>query len=218
MSELVPIETRQISYDASNGDEIWRCNLYLLKKGQLFPTFILITLIVLVVCAAGLGIHFSLTDVVGIIAFTLLAPLLLSWLMVRKLVSKPRLCTTTISEAGVRDFTDKVNDTKLTWEKVDNVQFDNGSVYFLSRIFTSVYVPAYAFESHASAQEFYAHAQRLWLDARQSKAQRLASWAEDEKLKIQADTLKQLEQFENEEEEMWKKLEEEHRKDSGTGL
>jgi hypothetical protein len=217
MSELVPMETRQVTYDASNGDEIWRCNLYLLKRGQLFPTFILISVIVVTVCAVGLGIHFLLTDIVAIVAFTLLAPLLLTWLMVRKLVSKPRLCTTTISEDGVRDFTDKVNDTKLTWGKVDKVQFDNGSVYFLSKIFTSIYVPSYAFDSHTSALEFYNHAQRLWLDARQSKAQRLASWAEDEQLKIQSDTLKQLEQFENEEEEMWKKLEEEHLKESGQG-
>ncbi len=217
MSELVPMESREISYDASNGDEIWRCNLYLLKKGQLFPTFILISSIVIVVCAAGLGIHFPLVDIMFIIAFTLLAPILLSWLMVRKLLSKPRLCTTTISEDGVRDFTDKVNDTKLTWGKVDKVQFDNGSVYFLSKIFTSIYVPSYAFDSHTSALEFYTHAQRLWQDARQSKEQRLASWAEDEQLKIQADTLKQLEQFENEEEEMWKKMEEEHREDSGSG-
>ncbi|MBX3075214.1 hypothetical protein KF913_14890 [Candidatus Obscuribacterales bacterium] len=216
MSELVPMESREITYDASNGEELWRCNLYLLKKGQLFTTFILITSIVFVVCA-GLGIQFPLTDIFTIIAFTLLAPILLSWLMVCKLVSKPRLCTTSISEAGVRDFTDKVNDTKVTWGKVDSVQFDNGSVYFLSRIFTSIYVPSYAFDSHASAQEFYAHAQKLWLEARQSKTQRLASWAEDEQLKIQADTLKQLEQFEIEEEEMWKKLEEEHREDSRSG-
>lgn len=216
MSELVPMETRQITYDASNGKELWRCNLYLLRKGQLFTTFILITSIVFVVCA-GLGIQFPLTDIFTIIAFTLLAPILLSWLMVCKLVSKPRLCTTTISEAGVRDFTDKVNDTKLTWSKVDNVQFDNGSVYFLSRVFTSVYVPSYAFDSHASAQEFYAHAQKLWLEARQSKTQRLASWAEDEQIKTQVDTLRQIEQFEEEEEEMWKRLEEEHRNDSKSG-
>ena len=215
MSELLPIETCQITYDASNGDHIWRCHVYLLRKGQLFPLFIVITLGVIAI-SSSLG-NFpvpSFGEIVFLIAFTFFAPIILSWLMVRKLVSKPRLCTTTISEAGVRDYTDKINDTKLTWNKIDKVQMDDGNIYFLSRLFTNVYIPAYAFDSHESAEAFYNHAQKLWSEARRSKAQRLASWAEDEDLRLQADTLKQLQQFENDEEEMWKQIEEEHRKNS----
>lgn len=212
MSELVPMETRQITYDASKGDEIWRCHVYLLKKGQLFPVFFMLTAAVI---GAGLFVFKipvpAISEIVFLLAFTFFAPIFLSWLMVRKLVSKPRLCTTTISEAGVRDFTDKINDTKLTWNKIDKVQIEEGNVYFLSRLFTNVYIPAYAFDSYASAHAFYTHAQKLWSEAREIKSQRLASWAEDDELKLQADTLKQLEQFENEEEEMWKKMEDEHR-------
>jgi hypothetical protein len=203
-------DVRQITYDASDEAALLRCHLWLLRKSPMFPiVFALFGTVLLLnflmkLDMSVLGILIACASTLGSLAF-------ISWVMVKKLVSKPRSCTTTISEAGLRDYTDKFNDNKLEWRRVQKISFENGNIYFLSPFFVNCYIPAYAFESHAAAEEFYNEALKLWTDARQSKAQRLASWKEDEALKLEDETKKQLEALEAEEEEVWKKMEEEHR-------
>jgi hypothetical protein len=74
---------------------------------------------------------------------------------------------TSLSARGVSDETTR-RGAVIPWSLISSIRYENGNVYFISWL-GGVFVPAYAFQTEASAREFLSIAEKLWNDAKQPK-------------------------------------------------
>jgi hypothetical protein len=156
------------------------------------------------------GVAVPYLDGLAFIAMLLAFPYLINAVMVFQLIRNPQTTSTTISDWGIIDRPDRWKETAVPWKSVHSIYFDKGSVYMLSYT-RSVYVPFFAFSSNEDAREYYEQAQLLWREAKRKKVVAKITGA-DEIVALEAETVAQLQKFEEEEEAMWKQMEDEHEK------
>jgi len=206
--------TRQITYNTRSAGELLRCTNYVALHDPTYRMFLIVIAILGLVVwkfqTASMPI--SLSELIFFYGVLLAIPLVGNALVVLRLVKDPRNCTSSLTDSGVTDHTERSNEINLPWNIVREIRINNGNVYFFSWR-QNVYIPAYAFASLEDATDFYNQAQKLWRDARDKKvAARITSF--DDALAIEADTISRIQEFDDQEEAMWKEMEEKHQKPS----
>lgn len=209
---------RQITYNTGSARELLSCTNYLSCNDPGYRIFLLATF-ALMVGAIGLmqvgGIPIPISEIFLISCILILLPAFANTLMVLGLVKDPRSCTTSFTEAGVIDQTERSGVINLPWNSIIAMKINHGSVYFFTWR-RSVYVPAYAFASLEDATDFYNEAHRLWRESQDKKVSaRITSM--DDALLLEADTMSRIQEFDAQEEAMWKQMEEDHRKTRENG-
>jgi hypothetical protein len=149
---------RQVTYDSSDTKLQWRCHLHLLHKPQSLLAIALLSIILMAVTRLPPVsiIFFAL----GIVAVSLLQ----IKLGVARRASGPRVCTTSISTAGVNDVTPDTNKT-YAWSQIKSIERSDGDIYFITAA-GGLFVPISAFKDEALATAFFTTAVRLWQGGR----------------------------------------------------
>jgi hypothetical protein len=204
-------QRERVIYDSGDAKLQWRCNLYYLHNPI---TLITEGLILLLLCLCfHLSPFFSVAAAVSMIA--------LSYCQITATINKrasgPRVCTTIIDHDGLTDLTPD-GEKRISWHRVRAIEMTKGDIYFLTWSGGS-FVPASAFKSESSAQEYFKKARKLWTEYRQSKGRNLkvtpsslgkdpAEAGKAAEVKSQLD----VEALLAEDESVWKELEDEHKK------
>ncbi len=201
----------RITYDSSDAKLQWRCNLYaarhpmsLLMVGAVF--FILATV-------AHLSFFFGLAAVLSLLTISLAQ----MTVTVNKRVKSPRICTTTIDAEGLTDLTPDGEKT-IPWSRIKRVEMSRGDIYFITWS-GGAFIPASAYESQSDALNYYKKAQQMWLVGKSGRNQKLLSSSRDKSSAALRDkaAAREVEALLAEEDSVWKDLEEQHKKQQGTG-
>lgn len=173
----------------------------------LFATFAIMIAAICLMQSGGIPIPVS--EIFLVSCILILMPAAANSLMVLSLVKDPRNCTTSFTEAGVVDHTERSSQINLPWNSIIAVNINQGSVYFFTWR-RSVYIPSYAFASLEDAHDFYNEAHRLWREARDKKVSaRITSV--DDPLALETDTIACIQEFDQQEEAMWAEMEAKHK-------
>lgn len=205
---------KRITYEARDADTLWRCNRFILRHGPIYKlAFALVALLSLLLWVATGGP--TVCDVFLMFLVVFIAPALMMYVTIRRLVKERTLCTTTLSDVGVLDQTSR-QVIDLPWRKIRSIRFENGDIYFFSWS-AMVYVPNNAFQDSHSAIEFYEEAKERWQAARnQTVAAKIASY--EDPFILEENIKSQISEFDAQEESMWRELEDKHRKQQDQGL
>ncbi len=203
---------RQITYNTGSAQELMSCTNYLSCNDPGYRIFLLVTFALMFagICLmqAG-GIPVPVSEIFLVACVLILMPVAANSLMVLSLVKDPRNCTTSFSEVGVIDHTERSSQINLPWDSILAIKINHGSVYFFTWR-RSVYIPSYAFASLEDAHNFYTEAHRLWREARDKKVSaRITSL--DDPLALEADTIARIQEFDEQEEAMWAEMEKKHK-------
>lgn len=204
--------SRQITYGTRSARALLNCTNYLSMHD---PSSLVFVLSCATIASVAVFVMFETQTPVPLemlllfLVLSLLPAVANSWAAL-SLIRDPRDCTTSINEDGVTDKTERSKEIFLPWQAVKSIRFNKGSVYFFTWR-QSVYVPSYAFASLEDASDFYNQAQKFWHEARDRKiSNRITSV--DDLLVLEEESKRRIQEFDQEEEAMWKNLEEKHQK------
>lgn len=201
---------RQTTYNSGNPRELIRCTGQLTLVDPTYRAFAAGCLIGGVLIGIGvLGFPAPLLNISLILIALFLLPAFCNFIVVIGLLLDPRNCTTTLSDYGVIDHTEKSDPVSIPWKKIISVRFNKGDVYFLGWN-RSIYIPSYAFASIEEATDFFNDAQRLRQEARDDKVSaKITSYGDV--MALETDTIIRIQEFDDQEEAMWKELELKHK-------
>ncbi|MDZ4833143.1 MAG: hypothetical protein SGJ27_05015 [Candidatus Melainabacteria bacterium] len=208
---------RQTTYNSGNPKELIRCTSQLTIVDPTYRVFAAGLCLIAggLIGVALLGFPAPLLKITLILIALFLLPAFSNFILVMGLLLDPRNCTTTMSDYGVIDHTENSDPVSIPWKKIISIRFNKGDVYFLGWN-RSIYIPSFAFASIEEATDFFNDAHLLWQEARDNKVSaKITSYGDV--MALETDTITRIQEFDDQEEAMWKEMELKHKQGQREG-